>query len=140
MFFTQSARHSRQILIKLEFSRHLSKKIIAYKISGKFFQSCSMRTDVTTDRQTDMTQVIISFRGFEKILKFLKIYLPVAVLRLIQLDTISHHGNPHSFPSKSSLIFCRQRIVGTVLPLSALFHQSSILTDSFTTDALRVAT
>jgi hypothetical protein len=61
-----STLYSCQILIKLEFSRHIFEKY--YQLSRKSIQweaSCSMRTD----RRTDMTKLIVAFRNFAKVPK-----------------------------------------------------------------------
>jgi hypothetical protein len=54
-----------QILMKLQFSRQIFRKILKYKISQKslqWAQNCSMRMD----RRTDMMKLIIAFRNFAK--------------------------------------------------------------------------
>jgi hypothetical protein len=61
--FILSTRYSFQILIKLAFSRQIFEKIIKYQISWKSIQwesICYMRTD----RRTDMTKLMISYRNF----------------------------------------------------------------------------
>ena len=53
--------------MKLEFSRQIFEKSLNIKFhensaSGEL--RCSMRTDGRTDRQTDMTKLIVAFRNF----------------------------------------------------------------------------
>jgi hypothetical protein len=76
-----SAVDSCQILIKIVFSRKISKKKFArfklHENPSVRSRGCSMRTD--TDRQTDMTKLILAFRNFAKAPKtqhFVDLFLP----------------------------------------------------------------
>jgi len=67
--FTQSTLYSYQILMKLEFSRHIFEKLYNIKlhetqssVKGVFFPR--RRTDGRTYAQTDVTQQIIASRKF----------------------------------------------------------------------------
>ena len=53
--------------MKLEFSWQIFQKKVRYQVSSKYVQSepsCSTWTDRQTDRQTDMTELIVAFRNF----------------------------------------------------------------------------
>jgi hypothetical protein len=55
--------------MKIELSEQSSEKILRYQISLESVQwgpSCSMRMYRQTDRQTDMTKLIVAFRNFTK--------------------------------------------------------------------------
>jgi hypothetical protein len=74
LVFKWSAHYSSQILMELQFYWHIfEKKICKCKILWKSVQwgpGCSMRTDGRadgwTDRQTDMTKLIVAFRNLAK--------------------------------------------------------------------------
>jgi hypothetical protein len=60
----QSARHSCQILMKLEFSRHILEKRVT-----NFTKIRSVGSELFhADRQTDMTKLTVAFRNFAKAL------------------------------------------------------------------------
>jgi len=64
--FTWSTCYSCQILMKLEFSRQIVEK--HYNVKFHENSSCGSRVNPCeqTDRQTDMTQLIVAFRNFAK--------------------------------------------------------------------------
>ena len=59
-----STRYFGRILIKFEFSRQIFEKVKFYQnqFSGSRVVPCG-RTDGQTDRQTDMTKLIVTFRN-----------------------------------------------------------------------------
>jgi hypothetical protein len=66
--FMQNAHYSCRIVIKLDFSRHIfEKRKLKYQVSSKSVQwkpSCFIRRDRQTDRQTDVTKLIVAFSNF----------------------------------------------------------------------------
>jgi len=65
LIFVYSTRYSCQILMNHGIFSADFREILKYLISWKFFQwepSCSNQTD----RQTDMTKLIVAFRNFAK--------------------------------------------------------------------------
>jgi hypothetical protein len=69
--FMSSTRYFCRILMKFEFFRHIFEEA-QYQVLFKFVQwepSCSVRTDVQTDGQTDLTKLTVAFRNFANTLK-----------------------------------------------------------------------
>jgi hypothetical protein len=68
--FMWSTRYYCRILMKLEFSRQTfeNKKNLKYRVSSKSAQ-LELSGFMRTDRQTDMTKLIVAFRNFANALK-----------------------------------------------------------------------
>ena len=109
--------YSCQILIKIKCSRNMFEKIFKYQILWMSFQwgpSFSMRTE----GQTDMTEIIVAFRTFRRLLKSKDIKYFRKNLHTIQYIITIHYVSEVS--SSSTFHFYRfQYIKMQVLRLSA---------------------